>query len=97
MELLNAIASDKLDVIRFLLVMAICNTVVPTKRLISCLEVWFLLHNLSKCASLICVFGLCSKSGEITYKAQSQDEDALVHAAALLNMVFINKNGNFIG
>lgn len=49
------------------------------------------------CASLICVFGLCSKSGEITYKAQSQDEDALVHAAAQLNMVFMNKNGNFIG
>ncbi|CAK7322729.1 unnamed protein product [Dovyalis caffra] len=35
-----------------------------------------------------------SKTGAILYKAQSQDEDALVHAAAKLNMVFVNKNGN---
>ena len=31
------------------------------------------------------------------YKAQSQDEDALVHAAAKLNMVLTNKNGNILG
>ena len=31
------------------------------------------------------------------YKAQSQDEDALVHAAARLHMVFFNKNGNILG
>ena len=31
------------------------------------------------------------------YKAQSQDEEALVNAAAYLNMVFVNKNANVIG
>lgn len=31
------------------------------------------------------------------YKAQSQDEDALVHAAAQLHMVFVNKNANILG
>lgn len=31
------------------------------------------------------------------YKAQSQDEDALVHAAAKLHMVFSNKSGNILG
>ncbi|KAL6213995.1 hypothetical protein ACLB2K_013433 [Fragaria x ananassa] len=30
------------------------------------------------------------------YKAQSQDEDALVHAAAQLHMVFVNKNANIL-
>lgn len=38
-----------------------------------------------------------SKSGDILYKAQSQDEDALVRAAAQLHMVFINRNANIIG
>ncbi|KAJ6289664.1 hypothetical protein OIU78_025564 [Salix suchowensis] len=37
-----------------------------------------------------------SKTGDIVYKAQSQDEDALVHAAAKLNMVLTNKNGNIL-
>ncbi|KAK9929419.1 hypothetical protein M0R45_026520 [Rubus argutus] len=38
----------------------------------------------------------CSKNGSIVYKAQSQDEDALVHAAAQLHMVFVNKNANIL-
>ncbi|XP_042504200.1 phospholipid-transporting ATPase 2-like [Macadamia integrifolia] len=66
--LLNAVASSSPDVIRFLMVMAICNTVIPTK----------------------------SKNGAITYKAQSQDEDALVHAAAHLHMALVNKSGNIL-
>ncbi|XP_048422253.1 phospholipid-transporting ATPase 2 isoform X1 [Pyrus x bretschneideri] len=67
-ELINAVASGSSDVIRFLTVMAICNTVIPIQ----------------------------SKSGSILYKAQSQDEDALVHAAAQLHMVFVNKNSNIL-
>lgn len=31
------------------------------------------------------------------YKAQSQDEEALVRAAASLHMVFVNKNANILG
>lgn len=31
------------------------------------------------------------------YKAQSQDEEALVRAAACLHMVFVNKNANIFG
>lgn len=38
-----------------------------------------------------------SKAGEIIYKAQSQDEDALVAAAAKLHMVFVGKNANRLG
>ncbi|KAK6140761.1 hypothetical protein DH2020_025496 [Rehmannia glutinosa] len=67
-ELLNAVSSGSTDVIRFLKVMAICNTVIPVQ----------------------------SKSGEISYKAQSQDEEALVRAAARLHIVFRNKNGNIV-
>ncbi|XP_056171241.1 phospholipid-transporting ATPase 2 isoform X2 [Syzygium oleosum] len=67
-ELLNAIDSGSPDVIRFLTVMAICNTVIPVQ----------------------------SKTGAILYKAQSQDEDALVHAAAKLHMVLFNRNANII-
>ncbi|XP_022147926.1 phospholipid-transporting ATPase 2 [Momordica charantia] len=67
-KLLNAVASSSPDVIRFLTIMAICNTVVPTR----------------------------SKCGNILYKAQSQDEDALVNAAAYLHMVFVNKNANIL-
>lgn len=65
-ELLNAVSSGSPDVIQFLTVMALCNTVIPVK----------------------------SKTGAISYKAQSQDEDALVQAAARLHMVFVNKNAN---
>ncbi|XP_031114758.1 phospholipid-transporting ATPase 2 isoform X3 [Ipomoea triloba] len=64
-ELLNAVASGSPDIIQFLTVMAICNTVVPVQ----------------------------SKAGPISYKAQSQDEEALVHAAARLKMIFLNRNG----
>lgn len=38
-----------------------------------------------------------SKTGDIVYKAQSQDEDALVIAAAKLHMVFVGKNANLLG
>ncbi|KAI8005927.1 Phospholipid-transporting ATPase 2 [Camellia lanceoleosa] len=37
-----------------------------------------------------------SKSGSISYKVQSQDEDALVRAASCLNIVFFNKNANIL-
>ncbi|XP_061355586.1 phospholipid-transporting ATPase 2-like [Gastrolobium bilobum] len=67
-ELLNAVSNGSPDVIQFLTIMAICNTVVPTR----------------------------SKTGDVLYKAQSQDEDALVLAAGKLNMVFFNKNGNIL-
>lgn len=67
-ELLQAVASGSPDAIRFLIVMAICNTVVPVQ----------------------------SKAGAISYKAQSQDEEALVRAAARLNMVFLEKKGNIL-
>ncbi|KAG1370230.1 putative Phospholipid-transporting ATPase 2 [Cocos nucifera] len=65
-ELLNAVAKNVPDVLRFLTIMTICNTVTPIR----------------------------SNSGAILYKAQSQDEDALVNAAARLHMVLISKNGN---
>ncbi|KAE9456087.1 hypothetical protein C3L33_12010, partial [Rhododendron williamsianum] len=68
MELLDAVVSGSPDVIRFLTVMALCNTVIPVR----------------------------SKSGSIMYKAQSQDEEALVRAAACLHMVFVNKNANIL-
>ncbi|XP_062100183.1 phospholipid-transporting ATPase 2-like [Humulus lupulus] len=67
-RLLNVVASGSPDVIRFLTIMAICNTVIPVQ----------------------------SKSGAIMYKAQSQDEDALVQAAAQFHMVFFNKSGNIL-
>ncbi|KAK7335475.1 hypothetical protein VNO80_27343 [Phaseolus coccineus] len=67
-ELINAVSSGSSDVVRFLTIMAICNTVIPTR----------------------------SKTGDILYKAQSQDEDALVHAAAQLHMIYFNKSGNIL-
>ncbi|XP_041005255.1 phospholipid-transporting ATPase 2-like isoform X3 [Juglans microcarpa x Juglans regia] len=67
-ELVDAVSSGSADVVRFLTVMAICNTVIPMK----------------------------SKTGDILYKAQSQDEDALVRAAAQLHLVFFNKNANIL-
>ncbi|XP_048494866.1 phospholipid-transporting ATPase 2 isoform X3 [Beta vulgaris subsp. vulgaris] len=67
-ELLDAVACGSSDVIRFLMVMAICNTVIPTK----------------------------SKTGDIVYQSQSQDEEALVQAAALLHMVLVNKSANVL-
>ncbi|CAN6855306.1 unnamed protein product [Brassica oleracea] len=67
-HLLSAITSGSTDVIRFLTVMAIGNTVIPVR----------------------------SKAGDIVYKAQSEDEEALVIAAAKLNMVFVGKNANLL-
>ncbi|CAK8566322.1 unnamed protein product [Lathyrus sativus] len=67
-ELLNAVSSGSSDAVLFVTIMAICNTVIPTR----------------------------SKTGDILYKAQSQDEDALVQAAAQLHMIFFNKSGNIL-
>ncbi|XP_042052630.1 phospholipid-transporting ATPase 2-like isoform X2 [Salvia splendens] len=67
-QLLNAASTGSADVILFLKVMAICNTVIPVR----------------------------SKSGTISYKALSQDEEALVCASARLRMVLENKNGNIL-
>lgn len=67
-ELALAIANKVPEVVKFLTVMAICNTVVPLK----------------------------SASGSISYKSQSQDEEALVNAASCLHMVLISKTGNFV-
>ncbi|KAG8089771.1 hypothetical protein GUJ93_ZPchr0011g27638 [Zizania palustris] len=65
-ELLNAVANNSPQVIKFLTVMTLCNTVVPIK----------------------------SPSGAILYKAQSQDEDALVNAASNLHMILVSKTGS---
>ncbi|KAL6652954.1 hypothetical protein ACP70R_011879 [Stipagrostis hirtigluma subsp. patula] len=65
-RLLNAVSSNDPDVIKFLMVMALCNTVVPIK----------------------------SNDGTVSYKAQSQDEEALVNAASHLNMVLISKDSS---
>ncbi|KAI7748303.1 hypothetical protein M8C21_012110 [Ambrosia artemisiifolia] len=67
-ELLKAINTGSPDAVKFLTVMAICNTVIPIK----------------------------SPSGIVTYKAQSQDEEALVRAAASMHMDFFNKNSNIL-
>ncbi|KAI5394659.1 Alanine aminotransferase 2, variant 3 [Lathyrus oleraceus] len=67
-ELLNAVSSGSSDAVLFVTIMAICNTVTPTR----------------------------SKTGDILYKAQSQDEDALVQAAAQLHMILFNKSGNIL-
>ncbi|XP_057455531.1 phospholipid-transporting ATPase 2 [Lotus japonicus] len=57
----------------------------------------------SDVARFLTVMAICntvipvrSKTGDILYKAQSQDEEALVHAAAQLHMVFFNKSGNIL-
>uniref|UniRef100_A0ACD5UA67 Uncharacterized protein n=1 Tax=Avena sativa TaxID=4498 RepID=A0ACD5UA67_AVESA len=63
-RLLNAVSSNDPDVVKFLMVMTLCNTVVPIK----------------------------SDDGTISYKAQSQDEEALVNAASNLNMVLTSKD-----
>ncbi|KAJ1685670.1 hypothetical protein LUZ63_017060 [Rhynchospora breviuscula] len=68
-QLLNAVTGNESPVIRFLLIMTLCNTVIPVQ----------------------------SKTGDITYKSQSQDEDALVNAAACLHMVLVSKNGSTVG
>ncbi|KXG26001.1 hypothetical protein SORBI_3006G040500 [Sorghum bicolor] len=65
-RLVNAISSNDPDVIKFLLVMALCNTVVPIR----------------------------SNGDTVSYKAQSQDEVALVNAAGNLNMMLISKDSS---
>ncbi|KAK8448632.1 hypothetical protein SEVIR_7G067100v4 [Setaria viridis] len=65
-RLQNAVSSNDPDVIKFLMVMALCNTVVPIK----------------------------SDDDTVSYKAQSQDEEALVNAALNLNMVLISKDSS---
>ncbi|XP_063946679.1 phospholipid-transporting ATPase 2 isoform X2 [Daucus carota subsp. sativus] len=67
-KLLNAVSGGSSDVIRFLTVMSICNTVIPVQ----------------------------SKNGVLSYKAQSQDEEALVRAASQLHMVFVKKNASIL-
>ncbi|CAN6242104.1 unnamed protein product [Urochloa humidicola] len=65
-RLLNAISCNDPDVIKFLMVMALCHTVVPVK----------------------------SNDGTVSYKAQSQDEEALVNAASKLNMMLISRDSS---
>ncbi|VAH31563.1 unnamed protein product [Triticum turgidum subsp. durum] len=61
-------ANNDPDVVKFLMVMALCNTVVPIK----------------------------SNDDTISYKAQSQDEEALVNAASNLNMLLTSKDSSGI-
>ncbi|GJX01337.1 phospholipid-transporting ATPase 2 isoform X1 [Tanacetum coccineum] len=42
------------------------------------------------------VIPIKSSSGIVSYKAQSQDEEALVRAAASMHMAFVNKNSNIL-
>ncbi|KAF8661979.1 hypothetical protein HU200_056593 [Digitaria exilis] len=65
-RLLNAVSSNDPDIVKFLMVMALCNTVVPVK----------------------------SNDDTVSYKAQSQDEEALVNAASNLNMMLISKDSS---
>ena len=95
-ELLNAIANNSPHVIKFLTVMSLCNTVIPIKRL-DFIHLTVSPHVL--CSFLLSfTFVLCATSsspcGSVFYKAQSQDEGALVNAAANLHMVLVSKNGN---
>jgi phospholipid-translocating ATPase len=99
-ELLNAVANNSPHVIKFLKVMTLCNTVIPIKRLdihpsdsfahIFSSFLPFIFYSLPNAMA-------SSPSGSILYKAQSQDEDALVNAAANLHMVLVSKNGNNAG
>jgi hypothetical protein len=41
--------------------------------------------------------GWCSAGGALFYKAQSQDEDALVQAAAQLQVLLCSKMGSVVG
>jgi hypothetical protein len=41
--------------------------------------------------------GWCSASGALVYKAQSQDEDALVQATTQLQVLLCNKMGSIVG
>jgi phospholipid-translocating ATPase len=96
-ELLNAVANNS-HVIKFLTVMTLCNTVIPIKRLYFHLFLNYSWHIfISFTLTLPILLLKNSSSGAILYKAQSQDEDALVNAASNLHMVLVNKNGNTAG
>eukprot|EP00897_Mesotaenium_endlicherianum_P004761 jgi/Mesen1/4312/ME000022S03601 len=69
MALGAAIDGEHKAALDFLLVMAICNTVVPIE----------------------------SSDGSVQYKAQSQDEEALVRAAAALGFALCSKHGSITG
>uniref|UniRef100_A0A0A9CTB8 Similar to haloacid dehalogenase-like hydrolase family protein n=1 Tax=Arundo donax TaxID=35708 RepID=A0A0A9CTB8_ARUDO len=71
-RLRNAVSSNDPDVIKFLMVMALCNTVVPIKS-----------------------FHTFSNDGTVSYRAQSQDEEAVVNAASNLNMLLISKRQQY--
>jgi len=68
LDLVHAVSEKVPEVAKYLMVMAICNTVVPQR----------------------------SGSGSLVYKAQSQDEDALVQAAARLQMMLCTRKGSFV-
>ncbi|CAK9268520.1 unnamed protein product [Sphagnum jensenii] len=67
-ELVRAVMEKVPEVIKFLMVMAMCNTVTPCK----------------------------SAGRALFYKAQSQDEDALVQAAAQLQVLLCSKMGSVV-
>ncbi len=53
----------------------------------------------SFCSSFLIQYGMgwCSAGGALFYKAQSQDEDALVQAAAQLQVLLCSKMGSVVG
>jgi hypothetical protein len=53
----------------------------------------------SFCSSFLIQYGMgwCSAGGALVYKAQSQDEDALVQAAAQLQVLLCSKMGSVVG
>jgi hypothetical protein len=53
----------------------------------------------SFCSSFLIQYemGWCSAGGALVYKAQSQDEDALVQAAAQLQVLLCSKMGSVVG
>ncbi|BBM97303.1 hypothetical protein Mp_1g04630 [Marchantia polymorpha subsp. ruderalis] len=65
-QLTRALQEHVPEVVKFVKVMAMCNTVVPAR----------------------------SGNGALSYKAQSQDEEALVQAASRLHMKLISRTGS---
>ena len=82
------------------MVMTLCNTVVPIKRQVydHLLEERAILNVITICDWFIpYTFSNFSNDGTISYKAQSQDEEALVNAASNLNMVLTSKDSSSAG
>jgi hypothetical protein len=77
--------------------MALCNTVIPIKRLYLCPCCTNTPQHILVHLPYFAYFFNLSPSGAISYKAQSQDEDALVNAASNLHVVLVSKNGNNAG